>query len=151
MDIETVDLELKTDYKPFNSKYYLVPRINKENFHKDLKHLVKIGLLTLTQQSWYGTPVFIIPMKEGTVRFITGNHRFNQKLVGKMYSVPITGNTIQHLEGFQYATTLDLNMGYYNIKLSPNIYDMTTIVAEFWKFRYKRLLWECALWEIYPN
>ena len=39
---ELVDLELKPDYKPFNSKYYPVPIINKEAFRKELKHLVKI-------------------------------------------------------------------------------------------------------------
>ena len=29
---EPVDLELKPDYKPFNIRYYPVPRINKETF-----------------------------------------------------------------------------------------------------------------------
>ena len=31
---EPVKLELKPDYKPFYSKYYTVPRINKETFRK---------------------------------------------------------------------------------------------------------------------
>ena len=39
-DTETVDLHLKPGYIPFNSKYYLVPIINKETFRKYLKHLV---------------------------------------------------------------------------------------------------------------
>ena len=39
------------------------------------------------------------------------------------------------MEGFQYATTLDLNMGYYTIQLSPKSKDLTTIVTEFGKFR----------------
>jgi hypothetical protein len=43
------------------------------------------------------------------------------------------------LEGFQYATALDLNMGYYTIQLSPGTKDMTTIVTEFGKFRYNVL------------
>ena len=43
------------------------------------------------------------------------------------------------LEGFQYATELDLNMGYYTIRLSPASQYMTTIVTEFCKFRYNRL------------
>ena len=59
-DTETIDLELKTGYKHFNSKYYPVHIINKETFHKDLKRLVGIGVLTLVQYSQYGTPIFII-------------------------------------------------------------------------------------------
>ena len=60
---ETVDLELKPGSKPFNSIYYLVPRINKETFHKELKCLVEILVLTPVQQSQYSTPVFSIHNK----------------------------------------------------------------------------------------
>ena len=45
----------------------------------------------------------------------------NQKLVRKPYPLPIIGETMQQLEGFQYATSLDLNMVYYTIRLSPLI------------------------------
>ena len=34
---EPVDLELKPGSKPFNSRYYPVPRIDKETFRKYLK------------------------------------------------------------------------------------------------------------------
>ena len=37
-----VDLEIKPDSKPFNSRYYPVPRINKEIFRKEIKRLVEI-------------------------------------------------------------------------------------------------------------
>ena len=37
---EPVDLELNPYYKPFNSRYYLVPRINKEKFRKKINRLV---------------------------------------------------------------------------------------------------------------
>ena len=88
---EPVYLELKPDSKPFNSRYYLVPRINKETVHKDLNILVEIGFLTQLQQSQYGTPVFIIPKKEGNVRFITNYLRLNQKFVIKPYPLPRIG------------------------------------------------------------
>ena len=49
------------------------------------------------------------------------------------------------LEGFQYATALDINMGYYTIRLPPTSQDMAKIVTEFGKFRYNRLpLGMCA-------
>ena len=130
---EHVDLELKPDSKPFNSRYYPVPRIKKETFQKELNCLVEIGVLTLVQQSQYGTPVFIIPKREGTVRFITDYQRLNQQLVRKPYHLPRIGETIQKLEGFQYATALSFNMGYYTIRIFPASQDMTTIVTEFGK------------------
>ena len=96
-DTDPVNLELNQYYKPFNYKYYLVPIINKETFRKELKLLVKIGVLTPVQQSQYGTPIFIISKKEGTVRFIIEYLRLNQKLVRKPYTLPRIGETMQQL------------------------------------------------------
>ena len=79
-DTEPVDLNLNPDSKPLNSEYYSFPRINKETYQNKLKRLVKIILLTSVQKSQYGAPIFIIPKKEETVRFITDYHRLNQKL-----------------------------------------------------------------------
>ena len=73
------------------------------------------------------------------MRFIKDYIRLNQKLVRKLYPLPIIGENIQQLEVFQYATALYLNMGYYTIRLYPDIQDITTIVTEFGKFRYNRL------------
>jgi hypothetical protein len=40
-------------------------------------------------------------------------------IVKKPYPIPKISTTLQELEGFTYATTLDLNMGYYTIRLDP--------------------------------
>ena len=43
-------------------------------------------------------------------------------------------------------------MGYYTIRLSPAIQDMTTVVTEFGKLRYNRLHMEmCALVDIFQS
>jgi Reverse transcriptase (RNA-dependent DNA polymerase) len=43
------------------------------------------------------------------------------------------------LEGFQYATSLDLNMGYYHIELSPHAKQLYTIVLPWGKYEYQCL------------
>ena len=74
------------------------------------------------------------------MRFITDYRRLNQKLVRKPYPLPIIGETMQQLEGFQYETALDINMVYYTISLLPAACQgMTAIVNEFGKFKYNRL------------
>ena len=86
-------------------------------------------MLTPVQQSQYGTPVFIISNNEGTVRFITDYRRIDQKLIRKMYPLPRIGETMHQPEGFQYAASLYLNMGYYTISISPSIQDMATSIT----------------------
>ena len=82
--------------------------------------------------------------------FITYHCRLNQKLVQKPYTLPRIGETMQKLEGFQYSTSLYLNMGYYTIRLSPTSQDMTTIVTEFGKSKYNRLpIGMCASVDIF--
>ena len=59
---------------------------------------------------------------------------------------------MQQLEGFQYATSLDLNIGYYTIRLSLASQDTTTVVTEFGKFRYNRLpMCMCASGDMFQS
>ena len=53
--------------------------------------------------------------------------------------MPMINEILLKLEGLQYATSLDLNMGYYNIQLSKNASNLYTIILPWGKFRYKRL------------
>ena len=43
------------------------------------------------------------------------------------------------MAGFQYATTLDLNMGYYTIRLDPESQDIRTIIIPWGKYKYLRI------------
>ena len=76
-DTEPFELELKPYYKPFNNRYDLIPIFNKETFRKELKRRVEIVLPTPVQKNQYGTPIFMILNKEGTVRLITYYLRLN--------------------------------------------------------------------------
>ena len=44
-----------------------------------------------------------------------------------------------NLEGFKYATSLDLNMGYYHLELDSKSKELCTIVLPFGKFEYQHI------------
>jgi hypothetical protein len=46
---------------------------------------------------------------------------------------------IRSMEGFTFASALDLNMGYYHIKLDADAQKLSTIVFSCGKYIYKRL------------
>ena len=57
---------------------------------------------------------------------------------------------MHQLEVFQYAKSLDLNIGYYNISIYPASQYMTTVVTDFGELRYTRLpMGMCALGDIF--
>jgi hypothetical protein len=87
---------------------------------------------------------FIIPKKNGTVRFISDFRRLNEEVKRKPYPIPKIAQMLQELEKFAYATSLDLNMGYYTIRLHPDSQKLCTIVTPFGKYQYLRLPMEIS-------
>ena len=63
--------------------------------------------------SEWAAPSFIQPKKNNTVCFFTDFREVNKRLVRKPFPLPKIITVLQQLEGFTYATALDLNMGYY--------------------------------------
>ena len=63
----------------------------------------------------------------------------NKCLVWKPYTLPKILDIIQSLEGFEYATTLDLSMGYYTIHLDKVAQTICTIMTLFGSYAYTRL------------
>ncbi len=73
------------------------------------------------------------------MRTISDFRELNKRIVRKPYPIPKISTTLQELEGFTYATALDLNMGYYTIRLDPHASKMCTIIFPWGKYSYLRL------------
>jgi hypothetical protein len=106
---------------------------------KEINRLESIGVLKRQSSSQWASPTFIIPKKDLTVRTITNFRRLNKHIIRRPYPVPKISTTLQELEGFTYATALDLNMGYYTIRLDPRVVDMFTIIFPWGTYSYLRL------------
>ncbi len=70
---------------------------------------------------------------------ISDFRELNKCIVITPYPIPKTSTILQELEGFTYATALDLNMGYYTIRLDPRASKMCTIIFPCGKYSYKQL------------
>ena len=133
-------LELKDpNSPPFVCKPYPVPVKNKATLMLELDHLCSLGVLRKVNNSEYQSPSTIIPKKDQTVRFITDFRKLNKLIKRKPFPLPNIRETLLELEGFQWGTSLDLNMGYYHIELHPDSRKYCTIVFPFGKYEYLRL------------
>ena len=81
--------------------------------------MVKHGILRKDSTSLWTSPIFIIPESDDTVRVVSGFRKLNACLVRKTYLIPKISGVTQELEEFQFTTALDLNMGYYTLRLDP--------------------------------
>jgi hypothetical protein len=123
-----VSIELKEGAKPYHGRPYPIPKVHKATLMKEINHLILIGVLKWQPSSKWASPSFIISKKDHTVHTISDFRELNKRIVHKPYPIPKISTTLQELEGFTYATTLDLNMGYYTIRLDPAAAEMCTII-----------------------
>ena len=135
----SVSIELKEGAKPYHGRPYPIAQIHKAALMKEINRLVSIGVLKRQSSLQWAAPTFIIPKKDMTVQTISDFRELNKRIVRQPYPIPKISITLQELQGFTYATALDLNMGYYTIRLDPMAVEMCTIIFPFGKYSYLRL------------
>jgi len=108
---EEVKLELQEGAKHYHARAYNIPRCHIQTLKAEVERLVKIGVLKKVNRSEWAAPTFIIPKKDGLVRFISDFRELNKRTLRKPYPIPNIQDMLLNLEGFQWATSLDLNMG----------------------------------------
>jgi hypothetical protein len=124
---DPADLRLKSGEMPFQLSPFPVPKIHEETLKKEINRLCDWGVLKPQVASEYQFPSFIIPKKNGTVRVVSDFRVLNSKLQQVSYPIPRIQDILISLNGFTYATSIDLNIGYHAIRLTPNAQKLCTI------------------------
>ena len=100
---------------------YTVPRSVKQQLCKEIARLLEIGVLEEDYTSAWASPTF-------SIRVVSDFRKFNSLLKRHPLPIPKNRDMIHSMEGFIFATALDLNMGYYHIKLDADAQRLCTIV-----------------------
>ena len=64
-------VELKKDAEPYHARAFPIPKTYEQTLRMEVDRLVEIGVLKKVNRSAWAAPTFIIPKKDGTVRFIS--------------------------------------------------------------------------------
>ena len=132
-------LKLKPDAKPFHSKPYAVPSVHLATFKKELDRLVEIGVLVPTGASLWAAGTFIIPKKDGTVRWVSDFRHLNKFIDRLQYPLPRVQEIVQNQCPYKFFTEIDVSMQYYTFRLDDKSSELCTIVTPFGKYRYTSL------------
>jgi Reverse transcriptase (RNA-dependent DNA polymerase) len=133
------NIDLQEGAKSYHAKAFPIPYVHLETRKAEVQPLCDLGVLKRVNHSEWAAPTFIIPKKDGSVCFISDFRELNKRSKRKLYHIPKIQNLLMQLEGFQYASSLDLNLSYYHIELSPDAKKLCTKVLPFGKFEYQRL------------
>ena len=128
------DIKLKPDAEPFNIKPFPVPRIHEITIKQEHDRLEDQKVINKVNSSQWGAPTFTMPKKDSTVRFISDFRELNKRILRQPYPIPKIQDILLRLEGLRYGTTLDIDMGSYNIELSAKSKKLCIIVTQWGKY-----------------
>jgi len=85
---QEVKLELQKGAKSYHARAYNMPRCHIRTLKAEVERLVKIGVLKKVNRSEWAAPTFIIPKKDGSVRFISDFRELNKRILRKPHPIP---------------------------------------------------------------
>ena len=109
-----------------------------ETLKKEIQRLCNLGVLKWQADSNWAMQTSSY-QKNNTVWVVSDFRELNKRIVRKPFPIPKVSTVLQELEGFTYATALDLNMAYYTIRLDPDASKICTIILPWGKYPYLRL------------
>ena len=97
-------------------------------------HLLEIGVLSKA-----GPTEFIIPKKDGRIRWRSDVRELDKVLKRKVYPLPLIDEVVSRRAGYKFFTKLDLTMMYYSFELDDESKELCTIVTPYGKYQYQRM------------
>ena len=125
--------------KPICRQPYSVPTSHLTVFKAELQRLLKIGVIEKATWSEWIAGTFIVPKKDGRVRWITDFRGLNKSLSRKVYPLCKISEIFQQHSVFKFLTKLDISMQYYTFLLDDASHNLCTFATPFGLYCYCRL------------
>jgi hypothetical protein len=134
-----VHLELKEGARPYTCRPFPVPKQHEQVFKDELNRLCEQGVLTPCGASEWLAPTFLIPKKDGRVRWISDFRELNKLIKRKVYNLPKIQDILNRRKGYTFFSKIDVSMHYYTFELDESSQNLCTICTPFGNYRYNRL------------
>jgi len=136
---ERVHLDIDETITPKRSRAYAVPHMHKTLFKRELDRLVQIDVLEKTGRANWVSGTFIVPKKDGRVRWVSDFRALNKAIRRKYYPLPKINEILSRRKSYKFLSKMDLSMQYYTFLLDNESSELCTIATPFGLYKYKRL------------
>ena len=147
-DCELVSFQLEKGVNPYHGWPFTIPKKHLETTKNKIQRLCKLGVMKWQADSEWALRQCSSYQKDNIICAVSNFREVHKWIARKLFPSPKIITVLQELDGFSYATALDLNMGYYTIKLDPDASKICTIILPWGKYSY---LWLPMGFVCYPN
>ena len=139
-----IHLDIDPTAKPVRRRPYPVAHAHLKLFKDELDRLCQLGVLKKAGASQWSLPTFIIPKKDGTIRWVSDLRELNKVIKRKAYPLPRITDVLRRRSGYKYFTKLDISMQYYTFELDDESKEVCTISTPFGNYQYQRMPMGCC-------
>lgn len=104
---------------PVCCKPYSIPLKLIEETKREIERLIELKVIRKSYSS-YCSPAFTIPKSNGKLRLVVDYRILNEKTIPMMYPFPNIQDYLNQLHGSKIFSTIDMNCGYYQIKMKES-------------------------------
>ena len=124
----------KPTYRP---AYRLSPLETRE-VEKQIAELLLLGLIE-PSSSPYGAPIVFVPKPDGSLRMCIDYRLLNSQTIKNKFPLPRVDQMFDQLQGASVFTSLDLQSGYYQIRINAEDVQKTAFITPFGSYQWKVL------------
>ena len=132
-------IDIQQNVMPWHLRAYPVAHIHLDVFKVELLCLCKIGVLEICGAAQWASPTFIIPKKDGSVRWVSNFSELNKVIQRRTYPLPHIQDILKRHPGYSFFSKLDVLMQYFTFELDPESQKLCVISTPFGLYKYKLL------------
>jgi hypothetical protein len=104
--------------KPVSMRSYKYPPALKDRIERQVETMLQQGVIRPNSSS-FSSPVLLVRKKDGSYRFCVDYRYLNALTLKSKFPIPIFDQLIVELAGASWFSTLDLIVGYHQVRLQP--------------------------------
>ena len=135
------DIKVDEDMRPVVHPPRSVPSALRDKVKDELNRMEEIGFLKKVTEPtpWVSSMVVVKKKTKITVRICIDPSNLNSAIKREHFPMNSIDDIVTRLHGSKYFSTLDANMGFFQIKLSEKSSYLTTFNSPFGRYRYLRM------------
>ncbi|RWS03567.1 gag-pol fusion protein-like protein [Dinothrombium tinctorium] len=138
------DFELDTgNAEPIKKTPYRATLKQREAINEEVKKMLDAGLIEPSNSPW-AAPVFLIPKKDGTYRFVIDYRDLNETLVKDSYPMPRVDDSLDAISQAKYLSIIDCRSGYFQRRMGIKSRPKAAFVTPDGSFQPKVMMFGLA-------